>query len=87
MRPWFKVAQGLAWLTQLGISLAAPLLLCIGGCWWLQQRFSLGNWILAAGIILGLGGSASTAIGFYRHFRQKAEKDGKGYPDAFNSHR
>ena len=44
----------LVWLTQLGISVAAPL----GGfVWlgvWLRQRFELGVWVILAGIFIGL---------------------------------
>ena len=44
----------LVWLTQLGISVAAPL----GGfIWlgiWLHQRFGLGIWVVLAGIFLGI---------------------------------
>ena len=44
----------LIWVTQLGISVAAPL----GGfIWlgvWLRQRLELGVWVVLAGIFLGL---------------------------------
>ncbi len=43
----------LVWLTQLGISVALPLGIFIGGALWLQNRFDLGSWILALGIVLG----------------------------------
>ena len=44
----------LVWITQLGISVAAPL----GGFIWLgiflRQRFALGIWVVLAGIFVGL---------------------------------
>lgn len=44
----------LVWITQLGISVAAPL----GGFIWLgiflRQRFELGVWVVLAGIFVGL---------------------------------
>ena len=44
----------LIWLTQLGLSVAAPL----GGFIWLgiflRQRFDLGIWVVLAGIFLGI---------------------------------
>lgn len=43
----------LVWLTQLGISVAAPLTLCILGALWLRSRFGLGPWVLVLGIGLG----------------------------------
>ena len=87
MKFWRSILRDLGWLTQLGLSLIMPMLLCVGGCWWLQQRFSLGGWILAVGFFLGLGSSAATAAGFSRHVRRRAEKEKRQPPDAFNSHR
>lgn len=86
MSPMFKLLRNLAWLTQLGLSIIAPPVLCIGGCWWLQNRFSLGGWIMALGIVLGLGASVSGAAQFYRMVRRQADKDKKDKPDAFNTH-
>ena len=44
----------LIWITQLGLSVAAPL----GGfIWlgvWLHQRFALGIWVVLVGIFLGI---------------------------------
>ena len=31
MQPWIKALRNLAWLTQLGLSVAAPPVLCIAG--------------------------------------------------------
>ena len=87
MRGWIKTVRNLTWLTQLGLSLIAPPLLCVGGAWWLQQRFSLGGWILVLGLVLGIGGMVSAAVGFYHHVQRQAKRDGKQRPDAFNSHR
>lgn len=84
--PMFKLLRNLAWLTQLGLSIIAPPVLCIGGCWWLQARFNLGVWIMVLGIVLGLGASASGALQFYRMVRRQAEKGKKDPPSAFNTH-
>lgn len=44
----------LIWVTQLGISVALPL----GGfIWlgtWLRQRFGWGDWVVVAGVVLGI---------------------------------
>ena len=44
----------LVWITQLGISVAAPL----GGFVWLgvflRQRFDLGVWVVLVGVLLGI---------------------------------
>ncbi len=86
MQPWMKVLRNITWLVQLGLSIIVPPLLCIGGCYWLQNRFSLGSWVMLPGIILGLGGSVSSAFQFYRLMRRQAERDSQHKPDAFNNH-
>ncbi len=44
----------LVWITQLGMSVAAPLAgFTILGVW-LRNRFSLGNWVVLVGIVIGL---------------------------------
>lgn len=49
-----KNLQLLTWLTQLGLSTAVPLAGFILLAVWLKNRFGLGNWVLFAGIGLGL---------------------------------
>ena len=87
MQPWHRALRTHPWRTQLGFSLVAPPILCVGGCWWVQQRFSMGGWIVVVGLILGLGGSVSTAMGFYRHACRQSQKNQKQRPDAFNTHK
>ena len=85
-KPTIKALQGLVWLTQLGFSLVFPPLCLIWLAIWLQHRFSLGDWVLIVGILLGLCGSVGTALTFYRTMTQKARKDQKKRPTGFNSH-
>lgn len=44
----------LTWLTQLGLSVALPLAGFIFLALWLRSQFGLGDWVLWAGIVLGL---------------------------------
>lgn len=44
----------LTWLTQLGLSVALPLAGFIFLALWLRSYFSLGDWVLWVGIVLGL---------------------------------
>ena len=41
------------WLTQLGLSVAMPLVVFVWGAVWLMERFDLGLWVLFCGIGLG----------------------------------
>lgn len=44
----------LVWLTQLGLSIAAPLgILSFLGVW-LRQKFDLGVWVVVLGFVLGI---------------------------------
>ncbi len=71
---WFGALKNLAWLTQLGFSLAFPPVVCLAGAFWLAKRFSLGPWIFVAAIILGIGTAASTFAEFVKMFRRKNGK-------------
>lgn len=77
----------LIWLTQLGISIAAPL----GGfTWlgvWLRQRFDLGVWVVLAGIFVGLvcavDGFRISIKAMERYSKNKTEEPP---PTSFNEH-
>lgn len=74
-----ECAENLALLTQLGISVAAPPMLCLYAAGWLRDRFSLGGWVMAAGLILGIGGGVMSAWRFWLIIRKRFEgKDGRG---------
>ena len=78
----------LIWLTQLGISVAAPL----GGfIWlgvWLRQWFDLGVWVVLAGIFLGVvcavDGMRVSLKAMERMAKDK--KDTEPPPVSFNDH-
>ena len=78
----------LVWLTQLGISVAAPL----GGfIWlgiWLHQRFALGIWVVIAGVLLGVvcavDGLRVSLRAMERLSKDKSEQEPP--PVSFNDH-
>ncbi|MFQ9681201.1 MAG: AtpZ/AtpI family protein [Ruthenibacterium lactatiformans] len=57
-----------------GLSLAAPPVLCLLGAGWLARRLSLGPWVYFAAIVLGLGAAACTFAEFVKMFRRKNGK-------------
>ena len=88
MKQWSEIIRNLSMLTQLGLSLLTPTLLCLGICYFLQSRFGVGMWIYLPGFILGLGGSFTAARNFYQmveNRRKKNEKD-KKHTVSFNGH-
>ncbi|MDD3430284.1 MAG: AtpZ/AtpI family protein [Oscillospiraceae bacterium] len=63
-RSFFKAVTWLSYLTQLGLSIAAPILLCILAASWLQTRFALGYWVMLVAIVLGVGGGIVSLFNF-----------------------
>ena len=80
-----EIIKHVSLLAQLGLSFAAPLVLCMLGCWWLDSRFELGAWIYIVGIVFGLGAAFMTAYKFYLYTVSKTDRE-KKKPTSFNDH-
>lgn len=65
--------ENLTLLTQLGLSIAIPPLVCLYAAGWLRNRLDLGLWIMVIALIFGLGGS----VGSFWKFWKMIEKRGK----------
>ncbi len=85
MKYWMNMARNLTVLTQFGLSLITPLLLCLGICVWLTQGAGIGGWVFLPGFFFGMGGSAMVAYKLYLGVvgKQKKEKKKKV---CFNRH-
>lgn len=84
-----KEVNMLVWMTQLGISVAAPLAgFSLLGLW-LRERFGLGLWVMLVCIALGLVGAVS---GLRSSLKIMERMDGSGRkkdappPVSFNEH-
>lgn len=81
----------LVWITQLGISVAAPMAgFSLLGLW-LRSRFGLGVWVMIICIALGLIGAVSGLRSSLRIMERmeasgKKEKDAPPPPTSFNEH-
>ena len=77
----------LVWLTQLGLSTALPLAGFILLALWLKNSFGWGDWVLWAGIILGI---VTTIDGFRNSLkameRLSNRKRDNSPPVSFNDH-
>lgn len=72
---WLKVMRYLSWLTQVGFSMAAPLILLLLGAHWLVNSRGWGVWVYVAAVVLGIGAGASSFAQFAGFFqRQMQEK-------------
>lgn len=77
----------LAWLTQLGISVAVPpvVLICLAA--WLRDRFGLGSWIIWVGIGLGFYLAITGLVSSLKTlFRLTKDRKKEAPPVAFNEH-
>lgn len=83
MKGTVKFFSYLVWLTQLGLSVAVPLVGFILLGTWLHNSRGWGGWVVALGILLGLFGAAGGLYnGFktlHRLMRQEEKKPSIGY--------
>ena len=88
MKTFYDIARHLVWLTQFGMSVAVPPVLSLWGAVWLQRRFALGSWVVAAGFLVGLlaavGGLRSSLKAIDRQAKPPKEADPP--PVSFNRH-
>ena len=83
-----KALKMLIWLTQLGISIAAPLAGFILLAVWLRERYALGAWVLVAGILFGLVGAVDGLCQSLKAMERmsREDKDAPPPPVSFNDH-
>ena len=79
MKGLYDVARHLVWLTQFGLSIVIPPVLCIMGAVWLQRQFALGGSVVAVGVFVGVLAAVSCLQG-------KAPKQKGPPPVNFNQH-
>ena len=75
MKEWRTILKNLSLLSQLGLSLITPLLLCLFLCYLLVSRLNVGEWVYIPGFFFGMGGSVSVAWKFWKMVERDQEKD------------
>lgn len=87
MKQWSDLVKNITMLSQLGLSLITPILLCLAICWMLISRTGVGEWIYILGFFFGLGGSGTVAYKFYLSIsRQHKKEKEKKKKVSFNRH-
>lgn len=72
-----ELVKNLTLLTQLGLELVTPLLLCLGICWWLTAKAGAPGWVFLPGFFFGLGGSFAVAKKLYDSAMRQEKKEKK----------
>lgn len=86
MKQWRDMYQNILMLTQLGLSFATPILLCLALCWWLTTRLGLGGWVYIPGFFLGLGSSGMVAYKLYLSVMNREKKESGKKKVYYNRH-
>lgn len=84
--PLYRIFEDLLWLTQLGLSMLLPLVVCLWGCSWLTSHAGVGGWVYLPGVLVGLGCGAATFRRFARMMLKRAERTKSDRPAGFNRH-
>ncbi len=78
MKDIFTIARDLAWLTQFGLSVVLPPVLCLLGADWLRGRLGLGSWVMLAGIAVGGLGAVGGLVSSLRALRRQGQEHREG---------
>ena len=85
LKGWYKALEDLVWLTQLGLNMLLPLVMCLGGCWWAVSRWGWPMWVYLPAVLLGLAAGAQNFWVFVKERLDRSKKD-KPRRTGFNSH-
>lgn len=77
MKQSLRFLRAVVILSQMLFSVAVPLVVFILGAQWLQARFSLGKWVMAAGVLLGIIGAVAGLWNTVKALLQNDTKDEK----------
>ena len=72
-----EIVDALSGITQLGLSVVISFLLWIMIASWVRKTFSLGNYVMVAGVILGAGSAVLSFLKFCRLISTKENKNEK----------
>ena len=85
LKGWYKALEDLVWLTQLGLNMLLPLVLCLAGCWWAVEHWGWPEWLFLPAVGLGLAAGAQNFWVFCKE-RLERSKHEKNHRVGFNSH-
>ncbi|MBQ8540271.1 MAG: AtpZ/AtpI family protein [Clostridia bacterium] len=62
----YKHLRAISHLTQFGLDMVTPIVLCTVASVWAKNKFNIGNWIVIVAIILGVAASALNMMKFIK---------------------
>ena len=74
MKQWSEIIRNVPMLSQLGLSLITPVLICLAVCWLIVSKTGAGGWVYIPGFFFGLGGSGTVAYKFYLSINRQQKK-------------
>lgn len=77
MKGWYKALEDLVWLTQLGLNMLLPLVMCLGGAWWAVNNWSWPEWVFLPAILLGLAAGAQNFWYFAKEHMDRTKRKTK----------
>ena len=80
----FSFLKDLVWITELGLSVASPLVVFIVGAVWLRDAFSLPAWVVAVGAFLGALGAVGGLVANLRRMAKSGKREEE--KSQFNEH-
>lgn len=86
MRGTVKFVSYLVWLTQLGLSIAVPLVGFVLLGVWLHRSQGWGGWVIPVGILLGLMGAVGGLCNGFKTLHRMVRQDEEKPPVGFNRH-
>jgi F0F1-type ATP synthase assembly protein I len=63
--------KALAWMTQFGLNMVTPIVLCIIVAAWLKNKFNIGDWIIIAAVVIGVGSSFVNMFSFIKTVKKE----------------
>ncbi len=72
-----EIFEALSAITGLGLSVMISFLLWVGIAMWLQNKYSLGDYVMVIGVLLGIGSGSVTFMKFCTRETRKGNKDEK----------
>lgn len=86
MKHQVKTITLLTWLTQLGLSVAVPPAGFLFLALWLRDQYDWGQWVVWAGIVLGVIGAIQGLVSSLQAMNRVAKEPAEEPPMSFNDH-